>query len=62
MGVGRHSGGANKSALSLLQSSNRVMALLASNQEELTYYCLLPAGQCWAWERRVHCPTNTGPL
>lgn len=30
---GRHTGGANKSALSSLWSSNRVMALLAGNYE-----------------------------
>lgn len=30
---GRHAGGANKSALSSLRSSNRVTALLAGNHE-----------------------------
>lgn len=62
MGVGRHSGGANKFVLSSLQSSKQVTALLAGNHEELTYYCLLQEGECWAWEQRVHCPMNTGPL
>lgn len=62
MGGGRHSGGANKSALSSLWSSNWVMALLASNHEELPYYCLLPAGSAGAWERRDYHPVSTGPL